>query len=156
MISSGSEKQLRLELSENGKTQRDAMLHDLQLQMRSIHAKRKRRRRMFAMASFVLVGLVVLSQSNFWNADQNDIHVTKSMNDGSIDVAAGTERSNEHTMVVRNRPGVLERYVVDNANLAVDVVIDPITDDELIDWMQLAGKPAFLGRIDGYLRVIEY
>ncbi len=156
MNSSGSEQEFRSELSENGKMQRDAMLDELQLQLRSVHAQRKRRRRLVAMASFVLVGLVILSQIKIWNADQNDFHVAINIDDDTIDAAAGTERSNDHANVVRNQPGVLERYVIDNANLAVDIVIDPITDDELIEWMHLAGKPSFLGKIDGHLRVIEY
>ncbi len=56
--------------------------------------------------------------------------------------------------VVHDRPGVLDRFLVNDTSVDGSLELEMVSDDELPGLLSEAGQPAFLGRIDGQMVLI--
>lgn len=57
--------------------------------------------------------------------------------------------------VVGNQPGVTKRYLIDRGTtISIETIeLNTVSNEEMLRLLELAGKPSFLGTIDGELRV---
>ena len=134
-------------LSRKGQATRDRMLVELQLEMLRFHTRRNIHRWVAGSA------VVVIAAMTFWQFSVRNHQPADSV--AAIEQAdPGFSPAIMHPLVVSNQPDVLDRFLVTDSSFNGDLEIEVISDEELLGWMNQAGKPSFLGRIDGELVVV--
>lgn len=135
-----------MNLSIKGRARRNQMLVELRQEMSQFHRNRNTRR--WIARSFVVVfAAITVWQIQLWNLKHNDPVA-------AIETRQPADPVKTNPVVVSNQPGVLDRFLVTDSSLKGDLDFEIVSDDELLGLMDQAGKPSFLGRIDGELVVI--
>ena len=133
------------ELSEQGKTRKQAMLGQLQDELVSVHHKRRQRKTLAKGVAFALVvGVAGLVWAFVVRAPDSENRIAEA--------TPNTSMLGKSIAAVGNVEGIDERCIVANENNSASIEL--MADDELLEMLAAIGRPSVLGEINGEIRII--
>lgn len=142
----------RVALSQEGSARRAEILDHLKNELDS----KQRQRRSVKRCLVVLLVLGAGVTYGIWNwPDAHPENPGPRLADSEyVPQPTPPATANQRIEIVQNRTGLLEKYVAQRKRPSRESRFESINDEQLLQWMSECGKPSFLARIGGEVKVI--